>query len=77
MTSPHPSTPASSPNCWRLRYPIPGYAAAGSPVLVGGAHAHDPDEIDIIVAGQSLTVPPYYLTPPATRGWSIPKASSQ
>lgn len=72
--SPTRSTPtASRAECWRLRYSIDGYAAAGTPVLVGGTSRDDPDEITVIVDRRAFTLPPYYLLPPASTGWHTPE----
>lgn len=62
----------SSGNCWRLRYPIPKIAAAGTPVLIGEPHPTDPTEHTVIVGAQFYTLPAYYLNPPATDGWRQP-----
>lgn len=73
--SPIRSTPTarSRPDCWRLRYPIDGYAAAGTPVLIGGQSPDDPDEISVIVNRRRFTLPPYYLNAPASPGWASPE----
>ena len=64
--------PGSKPGCWRLRYPIDGYAAAGTPVLIGGQSPDDPDEISVIVNRRLFTLPPYYLNAPASPNWASP-----
>ncbi|QGJ95835.1 helix-turn-helix DNA binding protein [Gordonia phage EMoore] len=67
--------PLSSAECWRLRHDVPKVAAAGTPVHYDRPVDDDPGEHRIVVAvlyGQAvpLTVPGYYLTPPATHDWT-------
>ncbi|UTN91793.1 hypothetical protein SEA_SAMPSON_53 [Gordonia Phage Sampson] len=66
--------PSNKANCWRLRHTIPGVAAAGMPVLYEGPHPDDPTEHRIIVlrCRTRITVPAYYLNPPARDHWTTP-----
>ncbi|AYR02946.1 hypothetical protein KNU20_gp52 [Gordonia phage Geodirt] len=64
------TAPPKTDRCWRLRYEIPGRAAASTPVTHLGYCPTDPDEHVVSIGGRVYTLPAYWLDVAATDSWT-------
>ncbi|QNJ58024.1 hypothetical protein SEA_JKSYNGBOY_50 [Gordonia phage JKSyngboy] len=64
------TAPPTSDRRWRLRYEIPGTAAAGTPVTPLGTSLTDPDEHVVTLLGRVYTLPAYWLDVDPTDSWT-------